>query len=127
MKPTPPDVYTFTTPQKTANEKFTTGTSAGNIALPRGYRILAPGELDAETLEKAASYAKLWLEEWAADLISTRDAYIDAKKSGRMAGRRIEPKLASAFAKQFHERADAVDSCAPSLASAIRSLKGGSE
>ncbi|WP_336057328.1 hypothetical protein [Nitratireductor sp. CH_MIT9313-5] len=102
MKPTPPDVYTFTTPQKTANEKFSTGTSAGNLALPRGYRILAPGELCTETLEKAAQVA---------DQYSTKPL--------------VAAKGWDDEQRDYHETGQLDASLA--IAAAIRSLKGGSE
>ena len=37
-----------------------------------------------------------------------RDGYIEAKRTGKHAGRRIRPEHAKAYAHDFHERADAL-------------------
>lgn len=53
-------------------------------------------------------FAKRLAETEAHDLQDIRDGYIEARKSGVHAGRRIPAPMAHAFAGNFHERSDAV-------------------
>ena len=72
--------------------------------------------------ERCATKAHGWLKNWAADLFGTWESYIEAKASGRHNGRRMSEGDADMFAKQFRERAEAVDDCADHVAAAIREL-----
>jgi hypothetical protein len=88
-----------------------------------GYRLIGPGELDRETIERCASKAESWLTDWAYDLEDTRDGYIEARSSGVHAGRKIKPEMAKAFAQQFRQRSEAVAGCASPVAAALRTLQ----
>lgn len=77
----------------------------------------------ARGIERAERAAKEYLDTWAADLWETFEGYIEAKKSGRHAGRRITPENADFYAKQFRERAEAVAGSADGCAAAIRKLQ----
>ncbi|KFB11082.1 hypothetical protein [Nitratireductor basaltis] len=70
--------------------------------LPHGYRILAPGELDAETLEKAAQVA----DQYSTNPLVAAKGWDDEQRD-------------------YHETGQLDASLA--IATAIRSLKGGSE
>ena len=73
-------------------------------------------------LERAAQKATSELENWAYDLQETRDEYITARTTGKMANRNISPELAKVFASQFGERSDAVYGCVEMVADAIYSV-----
>lgn len=57
---------------------------------------------------RGAEWAVRQFEGEAHDLSDIRDGYIEARKSGKMGGRRISPEMAKDFAGKFHERSDAV-------------------
>ena len=87
--------------------------------------IYTQDQLDAAVRaerERCATKAHGWLKNWAADLFGTWESYIEAKASGRHNGRRMSEGDADMFAKQFRERAEAVDDCADHVAAAIREL-----
>ena len=87
------------------------------------HRLYTQDQLDAAVRaerERCATKAHGWLKNWAADLFGTWESYIEAKASGRHNGRRISEGDADMFAKQFRERAEAVDDCADHVAAAIR-------
>lgn len=88
-----------------------------------GYRILAPGELDGETVERCAFKVKNALENEAYDLQEIRDGYIAARKTGTHGGRRIKEDQAKLYAHGFRERSDAVFQAAETAEAAIRNLK----
>lgn len=90
-----------------------------------GYRILAPGELDWETVERCAFKVKIALENEAYDLQGISDGYREARKTGTHGGRRIKEDQAKLYAHGFRERSDAVFQAAETAEAAIRSLKGG--
>jgi hypothetical protein len=75
-----------------------------------------------DTIRECAAKAKTWLEDWGIDLQATCDAYIDAANNGLFNGRRIDPVLAKASAKQFKERADSVYDCGEQLSKVLRAL-----
>jgi hypothetical protein len=93
--------------------------NAGKIA-----RALLAREDDArqEMRERCAKAAKEAIENWAHDIGATREEYIDSVSSGQFQGRRIKPEMAKQFAREFGERASAVDGCVFIVEEAIRSL-----
>jgi hypothetical protein len=71
-------------------------------------------------VERCAQIAEDHLIEWANDLAATRDAYIEAQRTGVFLGRRIAPDYARMYAQQFRQRAEAVSEAAEHTAKAIR-------
>jgi hypothetical protein len=72
-----------------------------------------------DTLKLAAFQAKNAIQNWAADLQGTHEAYLDALKSGTLNNRRISPEMAKSFAREFKFRSDAVYDCADMASDAI--------
>lgn len=79
----------------------------------------ARAEGKAEGVRDAAGIADNWLKNWAHDLSGTWVAYIEAKTSGCFGGRRISREDAALYARNFRERAEAVNDTAQAVADAI--------
>jgi len=62
-----------------------------------------------------ARFVRTWLEDWGSDLEDTAEAYQEAMLSGTFNGRKIPIDMAKIYAKQFHEKAEAVYLCGEQL------------
>lgn len=77
----------------------------------------------AGALDRAAATASAFLAQEGDDLNEIAQGYIEARSSGRHAGRRIPEEMATSFAVQFQHRADAVLKCSQAVAGIILALK----
>lgn len=76
-----------------------------------------------KAIDDAAGAARNNLENWASDLDDTKDSYIEARRTGIHAGRRISPEMAKQFAGEFRQRAEAVQESVEHTVKAILALK----
>lgn len=76
---------------------------------------------------RGVQWAANQIESEAHDLSGVRDGYIEARKTGEHAGRRISEAMAKEFAMKFHERSDALFMAADSITEAGRSAISNNE
>jgi hypothetical protein len=81
--------------------------------------------MTSKVIERAQFAATSVLQNWAGDLDATWESYCEAQSTGKHGGRNIKPDQARTYARQFKERAEAVDGCVDMVRQAIGKLEKG--